>query len=436
MNRIKSISLLILVGCFFSCEEPTYPDNIYDKNPEVLPNPTITSVSPSDSAFSGIGIITITGTNFSETIDKNLVYFNGYAGTVQSASSTELIVKTAKIVADSIKIQVAVIGAYEFAEWDNYGLYSSVVPWGGFDPLGTSLWAIAVDPNENLYVSESSNREILRVYASGTADSIVFAEHSKKIKAIGMRFSTTDSIVMAMVDKKIYSTGIHDDAAELVRLPSNTRAYSLDYDSNGNMYAGGRSNILYRINLGAGETDFSEEAILPEDVHMNTIRVFENDVYILGEYIGSDTTVDAVNGIYRAAIVSADSLGPAELLLDWDDALGENATKPLDFTFAADGAMIVGVDYNDPSSYETLGAGLYEVSSPYTGVTPVPVYEDVFKAPGTKLTWGNDKYLYVNNRNTASPPEGTSWNYKPADELGLYRIDMARLGAPYYGRTF
>ncbi|MFQ6678007.1 MAG: IPT/TIG domain-containing protein [Fidelibacterota bacterium] len=435
MNRFSTILLLILVGCFFSCEEPNYPDNIYEENPEVLPNPTITSISPPDSAFSGIGIITITGTNFSSEIGKNLVYFNGNAGTVQSASPTEIVVKAAKIVSDSVKIQVAVIGAYEFAEWDNYGLYSSVVPWGGFDPIGTSLWAIAMDPNENLYVSESGDREILRVFANGTADSVVFAEHSKKIKAIGMRFSTTDTIVMAMVDKKIYSTGSHDDATELARLPSNTRAYTLDYDSDGNMYAGGRSNILYRINLGAGETEFSEETTLPEDVHMNTIRVYENYVYILGEYIGSDTVVDAVNGIYRAAIISADSLGPSELVLDWDDALGEKATKPLDFTFAADGGMIVGVDYDDPSSYETLGAGLYEVSPPYSGVVPVPVYEDVFKAPGTKLVWGNDKYLYVNNRNTASPPDGVSWDYKPIDELGLYRIDMARLGAPYYGRS-
>ncbi|MFQ6604134.1 MAG: IPT/TIG domain-containing protein [Fidelibacterota bacterium] len=434
MKRFTLILGLITIG-LFSCESPNYPEKIYNDNPDVLPDPVITSIAPADSAFAGIGILTITGENFGSDINRCQIYFNGNPGEIQSLSATELVVKAPNLVADSVKIQISVIGAYEFAEWDNYKLFPAVVSWGGFDPLGTNLWAIAIDNSENLFVSESENREILRVFPNGEADSVTFAAHSAKQKAIGMRYyAANSSLILAMSHKNIYEVDEGNDANNIVRLPSNTRAYDLDFDSYGNMYAGGRRNVLYRINLGAGESSFTSAVTFPDDVHLNAIRVFEDYVYVIGEYIGSDTTA-VLYGIYRTAIVSSDSLGPVELLLDWEAALGADATKPFDLTFALDGTLIVGVDYIDPSSLASLGPALYKVSPPYADATPEPIYAEVLPAPATKLTWGNNNYLYVNSRNTATVPDGASWDYNPVNYKGLFRVDMTKQGAPYYGRT-
>jgi len=439
MKRMSIILYLGILFGIFSCEEPDYPKNIYDENPEVLPNPSITSISPSDSAFSGIGIITISGENFSTSLDRNLVYFNGNSGIVQSATATELVVKTANIIADSVKIQVTVLGAYEFAGWDNYGLYSSVLPWGGFDPLGTSLWGIEVDNSENLIVSDQGDEFLYRVFANGNQDSVIFGDYGPRNRADAIRLGPNSQYYMAMNYKKIYTLeepipGATGTESVLANVPGNIRATSLDFDEYGNLYVGVKTNVLYKINIGNGESVLSVVDTLTEDILVTAVRVFENYIYYISEYIGSDTLA-VKNGIWRNEILGTDSFGDEELVIDWKAVLGEFATKPLDITFAADGSLIVGVDYVDASSYEALGPGLYEVSLPYFDVLPVPIYEDVYKAPASKLSWGNDKYLYVNNRNTATPPEGVEWDYKPVDQLGIYRIDMDRLGAQYHGRS-
>ncbi len=432
MNRIPIITLIILAGCFFSCEEPDYPDNIYSENPEVLPDPTISNVSPADSAFSGIGIVTITGQNFSTRVDQNLVYFNGTTGIVQSASATELVVKAPNIVADSVKIQVAVIGAYEFGEWNNYGLYPPVIKWGTFDPLGTNLWGLEIDNDENMVISDRSNKILYRVFSNGEVDSLEFGDYSPRLQAFAIRLGPSDTYYMAMNHKSVYTIeeGGREDA--WADLPNRTKAYALDFASTGILYAGGQRNVLYQIDINSGETDFVPADTLPDGILINSVRVFEDYVYMIGDYSGDDSLA-VQNGIWRCEIISADSVAPAELVIDWDDALGANATKPLDLSFDASGNMFVGVDYMDPSCYECLGPGLYLVQAPYT--TPEPFYQEVFKAPGSKMSWGNDKYLYINNQNSAVPPDGVTWDYSPTEVKGPYRVDMDRLGAPYHGRS-
>lgn len=434
---MKRMSIFLFIGVLvglFSCEEPNYPDNIYDENVEGLPDPVISSVSPDDSAFAGIGILTITGENFSTANDRNLVYFNGNAGIVQSSATTQLVVKAPNLVADSVKIQLAVIGAYNFAEWDNYKLYSPVNLWGGFDQLATSLWGIEVDNNENLIVSDQKEEILYRVFSTGDKDSVIYADYGPRNRADAIRLGPNNQYYMAMNYKKVYRIEEGGNEIAFASVPGNVRATSLDFDEYGNLYVGGKSNILYKINVLNGETTLINASTLPEGILIIAIRVFDGYVYSMGKYSGTDTNT-VTNGIWRNEILNADSLGKTELVIDWDAALGGNATKPLDLTFASDGVMIIGVDYVDPSSITTLGPGLYELQPPYFAGTPTPIYEEVYSAPASKITWGNGNYLYINNRNTASEPEGVSWDYDPVKQRGLYRIDMAKTGAPYYGRS-
>ncbi len=413
-------TLILFAG--FACQDPDYPDSIYDPNPEVLPNPVITNIDPPDRVFAGIGVVTITGQNFHTRNDYNLVYFNGNSGTLLSSTETELIVQTPNIIADSVKIQVAVIGAYEFAEIDNYELYPPVVVWAGDN--FASLYGTAMDAEENLYISESGGREILRIFPNGEADSLVYGDHGGFIKADAMRVGPEGKIYIARRNKKLSSIPAGGGEAEdFLTLPNNTRAYSLDFDQHGNLYTGGRKNELYRINVVAGESEFSSVAIYPVDVHVNVIRVFDDHVYIVGEYIGDDTTV-VQEGIWRSQIVSADSLAPPELVINWQAIMGSTGPTINDFTFSLDGYMYIG-----PSS----DYALYEIAPPYTDQPINPKYAEVLEAPADRITWGNGSYLYLNTRSIYTSEEPT------AEELSkkrVFRVDMVRQGAPYYGRSF
>ena len=105
----------------FSCEDPNYPENIWDENDQGNASPSISSVEP-EAAFAGIDTLTINGQNFSENTSENLVYFNNMLGEVINATSTSLRVITPNLVSDSVKIRVAVQGAFLFA--DHSSLYT------------------------------------------------------------------------------------------------------------------------------------------------------------------------------------------------------------------------------------------------------------------------------------------------------------------------
>lgn len=72
------------------------------------PAPTITSISPA-SALPGASI-TIIGTNFSTTVNANIVTFGTAGGTVTAATTTSLTVTVPNIAAGSVNVTVAVAG--------------------------------------------------------------------------------------------------------------------------------------------------------------------------------------------------------------------------------------------------------------------------------------------------------------------------------------
>jgi len=408
--------LTMIVGYLLltSCSKPNYPDNIYNSDETVLPDPVITSVSPSDSVFAGIGMITLSGENFAGQSDQNLVYFNGLSGTIKSATASEILVQTPNLVADSVKIQLSVIGAYHFASYDNYKLYPPVIEWGGFDHF-FALYGMAVDSLENLYISHSNDRDVLRVFPGGVRDSVVYGTHSRFLKADAMRIGPGGVLYLARRNKTIYTIDAGGGSASSWKtLPGNIKAYDLDFDQYGNLYSGGRSNQLFRINVVDDESDFSTVATYPDNVEVNNIRVFGGYVYIIGAYTGSDTTV-VQNGIWRNEIIDAATLGSNELVINWDTAMGADAPIMSGITFAEDGTMIV--------ACENVAA-LYAIDPPYTDQAITPIYTEVLDPPATTITWGNSNYLYVNSRNSDDTKKR------------IYRVDMVKQGAPYYGRTF
>ncbi|NIP51976.1 MAG: hypothetical protein GWN00_33365, partial [Aliifodinibius sp.] len=105
-----------------------------------------------DGALSGIGQITINGSNFSPAIEKNAVFFGSTIAAVLSASESELIVQTPRVIGDSIEVKVSVVGALLYSDPIYYTIEPAAIELGGYGLLNEDLFAITVDANENVYV--------------------------------------------------------------------------------------------------------------------------------------------------------------------------------------------------------------------------------------------------------------------------------------------
>ena len=118
MRIILKNSKIILSFIIFliSCEEPNKSDSIWDENDIGSSTPVIsTQRTPSQNAFfAGIDTILISGSNFSENITENHVYFNGIPGTILSSTASSMVVITPNLVSDSVKITVSVQGSIYF----------------------------------------------------------------------------------------------------------------------------------------------------------------------------------------------------------------------------------------------------------------------------------------------------------------------------------
>ena len=107
LNIIQNISIGLLL-IIFSCEDPNYPNDVWDEEDIGNATPIVTGVVPADGAFAGIDTIIISGQYFSLSFSENLVYFNGMLGNVVNATSTALSVVPPNLISDSVTIKVAV----------------------------------------------------------------------------------------------------------------------------------------------------------------------------------------------------------------------------------------------------------------------------------------------------------------------------------------
>ena len=120
--------ILIFFLMFFSCEDPNYPEDIWNEDVKGGPSPVVTSVEPSNGAFAGIDTLIISGQNFSDTESENIVYFNNLLGTIVDATPAKISVVPPNLVSDSVTIKVAVQGTFLFGEYSNqYKLTAAVM---------------------------------------------------------------------------------------------------------------------------------------------------------------------------------------------------------------------------------------------------------------------------------------------------------------------
>ena len=397
LRFILPISLLT-----FSCEDPNYPENIWDEDDQGNASPSISSVEP-EAAFAGIDTLTISGQNFSENTSENLVYFNNMLGEVINATSTSLRVITPNLVSDSVQIRVAVQGAFLFADHSLlYTLTAAVLDYGPFDQF-TDIFSLDLDRDENLIVSLDGTPNAEFWIVDTNQDSAVWS--GALAKGSGMKLGPTGSVYFVNYQRFLYKDeqGTPKENSEIFKR-LNGNATDLDFDSYGNLFVGGAGSTIdvVDINDDDGLTSGVTEAKNLDTLDILSLRVLNDYLYVL------TTTATSDQAIYKMQILDdSGSLGDIELVFDWSSYTNK-LSSALCFTLSEAGDLFVGSDSDDqPLTYIQNG-------------NASGFYSSILTAPISYMAWGNSNYLYLIN--------------KTEETNRVQRVDTRMSGADYYGR--
>ena len=403
MRILLLLRFTLLISFFiFSCEDPNYPENIWDENDQGNASPSISSVEP-EAAFAGIDTLTISGQNFSENSSENLVYFNNMLGEVVNATSTSLRVITPNLVSDSVQIRVAVQGAFLFADHSSlYTLTAAVLDYGPFDQF-TDIFSLDLDRDENLIVSLDGTPNAEFWIVDTNQDSAVWS--GALAKGSGMKLGPTGSVYFVNYQRFLYKDeqGTPKENSEIFKR-LNGNATDLDFDSYGNLFVGGAGSTIdvVDINDDGGLTSGVTEAKNLDTLDILSLKIFNDYLYVL------TTTITSDQAIYKMQILDdSGSLGDLELVFDWS-AYTNKLSSALCFTLSESGDLFVGSDSDDqPLTYIQNG----NASGFYTSILTAPI---------SYMAWGNSNYLYLIN--------------KTEETNRVQRVDTRMSGADYYGR--
>lgn len=396
-EKIKYIlSIFLIVLLITGCEED-YSPSLFEQIPPPSEPPVITSVEPAQEALAGVTKITILGNNFSSVPHYNMVFFNGASAEILEVSSTKLVVQAPNLVSDSVVIKVAVVGSELFSNFYQYKLKPTIKEFYTKFQDFEIPHSITVDNNNNIYVSlegrgikKITSDEVMTDYAPKGAETFW---NSFKFGA-GLQIYATKNLRGVW---KI-TEGQTPPNSPWVATPTGSRIIDIDFDQNLNCWAVGNNNSIYRIT-----TDLTIKEY-PFKANIRSVRIFQNILYVAG-------LKDSIEGIWKFPIDANFDLGNSELYFNYTEKI-DDISQINAITFAADGDLIVGTNKKvDPIIVIHLD-GSNEIL--YPGVI-IP-YVDVFY-------WGKDKYLYYTQIDQTTNKGKT-----------IYRIDMQKQGAPYYGR--
>lgn len=390
---IVGLAFIVLITCE---KEPT--KSVFVQNQHFSATPVIASIEPSAGALSGIGQITINGSNFSTAKDNNVVFFGSTIGKVLSATESQIIVQTPTLIGDSVEVKVSVVGALLYSNTIFYQIQDATAEMGGYGILDENLYALTVDANENVYVFRT-----IRFIDIISPDSIDKAQSygQSNVVTTGMKMGPGGYLYMTKNNTTLYRLPPGGgNSSPFSALPQ--KAYDLDFDPSGNAYIAGDGDSLLVV-----YPDASSEGVAGYTGYfIKAVRVYNGYVYV-----GGTRKSDSLEAVWRNQINAPGDLGPNELVFDVTAALGAGI-EVQSLTFADDGDMYIGTTAADPILIvHTDGSN----ESLYPGVLGPDMYD---------MDWGNDVYLYVTRR--ASVAAGTTTR--------ILRINMQKMGAPYYGR--
>jgi streptogramin lyase len=283
---------------------------------------------------------------------------------------------------------VAVYKAESFSAIYQYRLAAAVTEYS----LGATAepYGVTTDADGNIYVSLNA-AGVKKITPDGTVSD--YASHAAGVaKWSAMKMGPGGVLYTARILKAIYQTPAGGGTPVLwVTAGLGNKIYDLDFDAEDNVWACGDNAAIYRVKADKSVKAFAFAC------NARSIRVYSGYVYV-GGLVG--TTEE---GVWRAQIINADSLGAFEKYCDFSAAYSGKVNA---ITFAADGDMYIGTDAAEA------------IIVVHPSKTAEALYPGLFTPATLLFAWGKTDDMYaVRSVNTPK----------------LIKITMLKNGAPYYG---
>lgn len=389
---ILPVALLLFSACHYNVAEPEW-----DKPYTEPARPTITRIDPPVSAAAGFNSITIEGTNFSATPGKNNVYFDNVAAEVLSSSPTFIKARRPNVVSDSVVISVVSGDALVVTKYSPYCIAPVWERYGNFVE-NLALSAMAVDKDENLYIIQQSPRSVVKVSPSGEKTTLGEAERVVTDAMIG-----PNGILVLLMNNNSINQMNTTTGEQSLWVNAGKKVSTGDFDHYGNFYGAGKKTGMVFVG-----SDYSKKTIaLYSTDEVVNIRVYDDHVYVLAILSAPDEN-NPQRAVWRHPIMdNAGTLGPRELVLNWENMGDFALSTPTALTFAGDGTMFVATNNASPL---LMLSPTGELDIMYKNILPVTL---------NSFEWGTGHFLYA-------VIGGQEWN--------VIRVDIGKTGAPYFGR--
>jgi hypothetical protein len=400
---VVAVSLLVafLIGCN---EEP--PASLYDPEAPTGAQPIIATVTPPAPGLAGVTELTITGQNFSAVKTQNTVYFGAQnaVGTVLDATTTQLRVLPPPVIGDTVAIRIAVTGAQLFSNTVNYAFVAAASEFGSLETF-EEPWAIATDAAGNVYLSMISSGVgvgIKKFTPAGVRSD--FATAGGVTKYSGLKVGPGGDLFGVRSARAIYRIPAAGGAPVVWAQITGSTLYDLDFDQSGNIWtAGSVTRQIYRMKV-----DDKSTKSFAHNGDVRSIRYYGGYLYV-----GGKTYPDSLERVMRYQVVSADSLGPATEYFNLSSSVYAGKFVYA-INFASDGSLFIGTDATTP----ILLVNPDKTARPY--------YPGLFGPTMHQLFWGGGTTWYA--------VKGVGSGGSVAASTKLYKINMQKTGAPYYGR--
>lgn len=391
----------IIIGC---ADDP--PASLEQYPSSNLPAPVLSTLEPSSQALAGITEVTITGSNFSADSRNNRVYFNGIPGTIISGTTTQLTVKVPNVVADTVMVKIAVVGAQDFSNQFQYKMVSAWQVYYALDPIAEKAYGIITDNSFNLLVNlfDIGIWKITPPPFDSTSK-ILYIPKGNTQKWDNFRYGPGGELYGVRSARGVWKLAENVAPAAPWAAPSAGVIVALEFDANQNLWALNNNNTIFKIKQDKSFSNYPFNGVL------RAIRLFNNDLYVAA-------TKDNIEGVWRIPIDGNGDLGTEELYFETTNIrIGAKITA---IAFAADGDLIIGLDKGpDPLLVVKSDKSYYDL---YPGVIEANSVVSIF--------WpANEESLFF-VRGEVRSADGTKIEVGQAP----IKVQMQKIGSPYFGQ--
>ena len=428
--KVVSITkwLLILVVALFSAQacSDNESTSVWDPSAEapITVNPEIISINPPGGYLAGVDAITVTGSGFPTNVEDISIYFSGESdrgvkGLIQSATTTELVVRPPQLVGNDLDVVISTAGTERLSNIIKYSLAAPQLPgYATFNDKADEPLNIAFGPDNTLFValiSGGNPQGIAKVdlnTETQAAAPYILANNRFRFDDIGF---AGGELYMALGIRAVFR-GIEGarEAAHFI-MPNPFNFVGFDMDNEGNMWLVGDNTHIVRHQPQSNRVNISSVSNLPDNTKIydfaadaSAVFYFENKVYVVGND-GDAAKIWTLDLDANRDVVAVNEFANLSVLLGNVNLATNQFT---DMTMAADGMIYIST--NRPEAIIEVQADGSAAAGLYPGVVLPTI---------NALYWqDNSEYLFISR----VAPDGVEYTNN------VLRINMQKSGAPDY----